>query len=298
MAHTPPTLDESIDVRDLAPGPAELLEAKEAVGGLEPPERNADDADDANADVDIGASTAPCDGHHNHRMGAETLEATPRKKKKKSVTVLPDQLLMAGAAGSGGPTDPRAPSTDGNRRSRLDAVVPEGAAPGGHVVYRTPDDRAPDDHDQLLRIPLGVDAVPGQPIVLAWPEKPLGCCAECWRPRCVSVRNCRRCCIAIGTVITSIGLILLGWCSWELYIAYRVLEKAQAEGSTAGGTIEPGQSLLLTALGSVIQNTFLSCWDAFMYQPASCSETRWLHSVAADRAACRNVTALSDSIAW
>ena len=43
-------LDESIDVRDLAPGPAELLEAKEAVGGLEPPDCDADDADGANAD--------------------------------------------------------------------------------------------------------------------------------------------------------------------------------------------------------------------------------------------------------
>jgi hypothetical protein len=106
-------------------------------------------------------------------------------------------------------------------------------------------------------------------------------------------------------VITTIGLSILVFGTWEVYSTYKILKEAQVEGSTSGGGFEPGgQSLLLKALGSVFKHFFDPCWESAMSPyPASCSETAassWKASsvsVPADNAACNAVTALSDSTA-
>ena len=138
------------------------------------------------------------------------------------------------------------PASDDHRQ--LEAVVPENAVSGGSVVFKTPD-------SQYFRVPVTADVVPGSTVMLDWPEKPLGCCTECCRPRCVSPSRCRQCCSGVGWVLVLAGAVL-----WGVLIVQTIEILVTLEASSGTGE-DNSDCLLCEAIMLAAQRMFSGCFD-------------------------------------
>ena len=138
------------------------------------------------------------------------------------------------------------PASDDHRQ--LEAVVPENAVSGGSVVFKTPD-------SQYFRVPVTADVVPGSTVMLDWPEKPLGCCTECCRPRCVSPSRCRQCCSGVGWVLVLAGAVL-----WGVLIVQTIEILVTLEASNGTGE-DNSDCLLCEAIMLAAQRMFSGCFD-------------------------------------